>query len=156
MRALAGFEIGEGRAAFRCGFLRGCGGNVRVALEQGGEIPSSVAGAHDVDARLGRTQRGDLQASAQQGTKADRGENILRADHGLGAEGGIVVDDKTFKIEARPRQRVQPHIVDGYAAAESVSDGTGNPVAQFETRRDGKETAQRERTAMAATRAWSE
>src|ERR1700692_1081169 len=122
---MAGLERGECRPPLvnaLCG--RSCG-NLRVTLEQARQVPSALVVAHQVDARIGCAQGGDLEPPAEQGTKPDRGGNVLRADHRLRAKCRIVVDDESLKIEARPRQKMKTYIVQRNPASKSASDGRG-------------------------------
>src|SRR4030088_2604411 len=127
---MAGFEVGECWPALVNALCSRSRGNLRVALEQVCQVPAAFITSHQVDAGLGCAQRGDLESSAEQGTKPDRGGNILRADHRLRAKCGIVIDDESLKIEARPRQKMKTYVVEGDPASESASDGRGNPISQ--------------------------
>src|ERR1700675_320097 len=127
---MAGFEIRECRAPLvnaPCG--RSCG-YLSVAFEQAREVPAAFITSHQVDAGLGCAEGGDLESPAEQGTKPDRGGNVLRADHRLRAKCGIVVNDESLKIKARTRQKMKTYVVERNSASESASDGRGNPVSQ--------------------------
>src|SRR5208283_4824685 len=121
----------ERRAALRSGLSGRSRGNLRVALEQARQIPAALVIAYQVDAGLGRTEVGNLKPPAEQGTESDRGRNLLRPDHRLRAEFRIVVDDESLQIKARPRQKMNPYVVERHLAPQSASDGIRNPVAQF-------------------------
>src|SRR5208282_273471 len=126
-----GFKIRERRTALGSGLSRRSHGNLRVALEQARQIPSAFLAAHQVDAGLGGTEGGDLNPSAEQGTKSDGGRNFLRADHRLRAKFGIVVDDEPLQVKARPRQKMNSYVVERHLASQSASDGTRNPVSHL-------------------------
>ncbi len=128
---VARFEVGKRRPPLRSRLQRRSRRNLRIALQQAGQIPAAVVAAHDVDAGLGRAQRGDLKFAAQQGTKTNRGKNILRTDHRLCAEGGVVVNDQAFQIETRSWQNAKAHVLDRNPAAQCRSNRPRNLVAQL-------------------------
>src|ERR1700704_3003543 len=127
---MPGFEVRECRPPLVNALCSRSRGNLSVTLEQACEVPAALVVAHQVDAWLGCAQGGNLKSPAEQGTKPDRRGNVLRADHRLRAKCGIVVDDESLEIKARPRQKMKTYVVERDPASESTSDGRGNPVPQ--------------------------
>jgi hypothetical protein len=91
------------------------------------EIPFAVGEVDQVDAGwLGETDGGELDTAAPQRADAERGMYCIGADDGLGAEGGIFVNDKVFQGKAWKRKEIQGDLVEVNRTAETVANAVGD------------------------------
>ena len=62
---------------------------------------------HQVQARFGQLQPGDIQPSPHQRRQAHHRRHLRRAQHGLRAECRVFVDDQIFQIESRSAEEIE-------------------------------------------------
>jgi hypothetical protein len=117
------FDVGKARS--EAGSFLGGGGGIDVGRvkEDAFEVPFPFRGVDEIDAGLvGEADVGKLDAAAPEGADAEGYANGAGANDGLGAEGGILVDDEVFKREAGEREEIQTDFVEVNGAAQAGAD----------------------------------
>ena len=80
---------------------------VRGLQDKAPDVPLAVRGEDQIDAGLGQRDAGELDLAAPERAEAEVGANLAGAKDRLGAEGGILVDDKVLQGKAGDREQVE-------------------------------------------------
>ena len=82
--------------------------------------------SNQIEAGLGEVETGNFNRAAEQGNDPQNRGDVLRTNHRLGSEGGIVSHHEAFQIEAGLRQQAQMHRRDLNRASNRQTDRFNN------------------------------
>ena len=123
-----GFDVGEawGRTGF---FLRGgrCV-DMRGMKEDALKVPLAVGEVDHVNAWVTEADRGDFDATTPERADAEGRTDGGCANNGLGAEGGILINDEVFKGEAGERQEIEADVAEMDGAPKAIADAGGDAL----------------------------
>ena len=119
---VGGFDVGESRVGAGGGLGGGSGGDLGGFEEDAFDVPLAVGGVDQIDAGLFQADPGELDLFAVEGGDAEGRLDLVGADDGLGAEGGVFGDDEVCELEAGEGKKDEGDAVEMDRAAEAGAD----------------------------------